>query len=241
MTDGRPARLPIRSTAAAAVVVVASTRAAAGDADDTHRPASSRLVRRARGWLVDEPVVVADGEPVGAGARRGARAAAVDVIVTTGGTGVSPTDATPEMTAPLLDRELPGIEEELRRRGAASHPAGRPLAGARRASPAAPSSSTCPAPRRSARRPRRARRRCSTTCSTSCAEAGMGDDSPTWAPRAARPRRRRLTVSVAECSALVTSRACRSRRHVRGRRPRPRRRPRRRAPSTTRRTRRRPR
>ncbi|MGB4776907.1 MogA/MoaB family molybdenum cofactor biosynthesis protein, partial [Microbacterium sp.] len=44
------------------------------------------------------------------------------LVVTTGGTGVSPTDVTPEQTAPLLVRHLPGIAEELRRRGAASTP-----------------------------------------------------------------------------------------------------------------------
>jgi cyclic pyranopterin phosphate synthase len=45
------------------------------------------------------------------------------VIITTGGTGVSPTDATPEATAAVLDRELPGIAEALRARGLASTPA----------------------------------------------------------------------------------------------------------------------
>ena len=103
-----------------AVVVVASTRAAAGTADDTTGP----VIRDwfvARGWLVEGPVVVADGEPVGA-VLEAALEWGVDAVVTTGGTGVSPTDATPEMTLPVLDRELPGIAEELRRRGAASTP-----------------------------------------------------------------------------------------------------------------------
>lgn len=103
-----------------AVVVVASTRAAAGTADDTTGP----VIRDwfvDRGWLVEGPVVVADGEPVGA-VLEAALEWGVDAVVTTGGTGVSPTDATPEMTLPLLDRELPGIAEELRRRGAASTP-----------------------------------------------------------------------------------------------------------------------
>ncbi len=45
-----------------------------------------------------------------------------DLVITSGGTGVSPFDTTPESTAPLLDREIPGFMEELRRRGAAHTP-----------------------------------------------------------------------------------------------------------------------
>ena len=45
-----------------------------------------------------------------------------DVVITTGGTGVGPRDLTPEGTAPLLTREIPGIAEELRRVGATKTP-----------------------------------------------------------------------------------------------------------------------
>ena len=102
------------------VVVVASTRAAAGTSPDLTGP----VIRdwfAARGWLADEPVVVADGAPVGE-ALAAALAQGVDVVLTTGGTGLTPTDRTPEQTAPLLDREIPGIAEELRRRGTAATP-----------------------------------------------------------------------------------------------------------------------
>ncbi|ROS59365.1 molybdopterin adenylyltransferase [Frigoribacterium sp. PhB160] len=103
-----------------AVVVVASTRAAAGRADDLTGPVLHDWFA-ARGWQVDPPVVVPDGDPVGA-ALAAAVAAGVDVVVTTGGTGLTPTDLTPEQTRPLLDREIPGIAEELRRRGTAATP-----------------------------------------------------------------------------------------------------------------------
>jgi molybdenum cofactor synthesis domain-containing protein len=102
------------------VVVVASTRAAAGVTDDLTGP----VIRdwfTARGWHADEPVVVSDGDAVGA-ALAAAIAQGVDVVLTTGGTGLTPTDRTPEQTAPLLDREIPGIAEELRRRGTAATP-----------------------------------------------------------------------------------------------------------------------
>lgn len=99
-------------------VVTCSTRAAAGEYDDTSGPL---LVDALRDWGFDvnAPVVVADGEPV-----RDALTAAVRegvaVVITTGGTGVSPTDHTPEITAELLDRELPGVPEAIRARGIAA-------------------------------------------------------------------------------------------------------------------------
>jgi molybdenum cofactor synthesis domain-containing protein len=103
-----------------AVVVVASTSAASGSADDTTGPAIVRWLTE-HGWTAEAPVVVPDGPPVAA-ALRTAIAEDAAVVITTGGTGLSPDDATPEATRALLDRELPGIAEELRRRGSASTP-----------------------------------------------------------------------------------------------------------------------
>lgn len=48
--------------------------------------------------------------------------AGIDVILTTGGTGLAPRDVTPEATFPALDRQVPGLAEELRRQGLASTP-----------------------------------------------------------------------------------------------------------------------
>jgi molybdenum cofactor synthesis domain-containing protein len=100
-----------------ALVVTISGRASAGVYADRGGPILVDGLRD-MGFRVDGPVVVPDGEPV-TGALRDGLAAAYDVIVTTGGTGLSPTDRTPEMTRPLLDREVPGIAEALRGYGAA--------------------------------------------------------------------------------------------------------------------------
>ena len=93
-------------------VIVASNRAAAGVYADTSGP---RLVSGLRelGCEVGEPVVVPDGDPV-AEALRQAVADGVDVVLTSGGTGVTPTDRTPEATRGLLDFEIPGIAEAIR-------------------------------------------------------------------------------------------------------------------------------
>ena len=100
-----------------AAVVVASNRAAAGVYADTTGPLIVEALR-ADGWLVDEPVVVPDGEPVAA-AISAAVAAGARAVVTTGGTGLTPTDLTPEVTRGLLEREVPGIAEAIRAHGTA--------------------------------------------------------------------------------------------------------------------------
>jgi molybdenum cofactor synthesis domain-containing protein len=102
-----------------ALIVVASTRAASGVAEDTTGPILREWLE-GRGWSTDV-VVRPDGEPVGE-AIRDALERGVPLVVTTGGTGIAPRDLTPEVTAPLLERQLPGIAEELRRRGAAQTP-----------------------------------------------------------------------------------------------------------------------
>jgi molybdenum cofactor synthesis domain-containing protein len=96
-------------------VVIASTRAAAGDYDDRCGPIIVDWLTR-RGFAVPDPVVTADGDGVGA-ALRSAVADVVDVVVTSGGTGISPTDATPEQTAAVLDYQVPGLADAIRRSG----------------------------------------------------------------------------------------------------------------------------
>jgi molybdenum cofactor synthesis domain-containing protein len=96
-------------------VVVASNRAAAGVYDDATGPLLVEFLT-GLGFETGPPAVVPDGEPVGE-----AISAAVDagarVVLTTGGTGLTPTDRTPEVTRPLLDAEVPGLAEAIRAYG----------------------------------------------------------------------------------------------------------------------------
>jgi molybdenum cofactor synthesis domain-containing protein len=100
-----------------AVVVVASNRAAAGVYDDTTGPLLVDLLV-SLGFECGDSAVVPDGEPVGRAIRAEVEAGA-RVVLTTGGTGLTPTDRTPEVTRPLLDREVPGIVEAIRAYGVA--------------------------------------------------------------------------------------------------------------------------
>jgi len=102
-----------------ALAVTVSNRAAAGVYEDRSGPVLAGLLRAAGCAEVDGPLVVPDGDPVEAVLRE-ALAAGYDVVVTTGGTGLTPGDLTPEMTRRVIDREIPGIAEALRSAGAAA-------------------------------------------------------------------------------------------------------------------------
>jgi molybdenum cofactor synthesis domain-containing protein len=93
-------------------VIVASNRAASGTYADTSGPLLVSGLREL-GCEVDEPVVVPDGEPVGLALRQ-AVADRYDLVLTSGGTGITPTDRTPDETRTVLDYEVPGIAEAIR-------------------------------------------------------------------------------------------------------------------------------
>jgi molybdenum cofactor synthesis domain-containing protein len=98
-----------------ALVVTASNRAAAGVYEDKGGPLVADGLK-SLGFDVDGPQVVPDGDPVEA-ALRAAVDTGYDAVVTTGGTGISPTDRTPEATRAVIDHEVPGIAEAIRAYG----------------------------------------------------------------------------------------------------------------------------
>lgn len=98
-----------------ALVVTASNRAAAGIYEDKGGPLIAEGLA-GFGFAVEGPQVVPDGDPVETALRAGVDAG-YDLIVTTGGTGISPTDRTPEATRAVLDHEVPGIPEAIRAYG----------------------------------------------------------------------------------------------------------------------------
>ena len=115
--DGVVPPPPVRQNTAA--VIVASTGGAAGTRVDTTGPRIADWLHD-HGFAVDAVTVVADADVAAEVTRVVASHPAV--ILTTGGTGLSPTDQTPEATLPHLDRQLPGIAEAIRAAGLAMTP-----------------------------------------------------------------------------------------------------------------------
>ena len=109
-TDGGMAQGPVIR----ALAITISNRASAGVYEDKSGPVLAGLLAEA-GCAVDSQVVP-DGDPVEQALLDGV-ASGYQGIVTTGGTGLTPGDRTPEMTRKVIDREIPGIAESIRAAG----------------------------------------------------------------------------------------------------------------------------
>jgi molybdenum cofactor synthesis domain-containing protein len=96
-------------------VIVASSRASAGVYEDRCGPLIAEWLAQ-QGFSPVHIALVGDGAPVGQ-ALRDAIADAVDMVITSGGTGISPSDDTPAQTQAVLDFEVPGLADAIRRSG----------------------------------------------------------------------------------------------------------------------------
>lgn len=100
-------------------VLTASDRCSRGAAEDLSGPALRALVEE-RGWDVTVAAVVPDdAAAISALLRQWCDERALDVVLTTGGTGLGPRDVTPEATRRVIDKEAPGVAELMRREGLA--------------------------------------------------------------------------------------------------------------------------
>lgn len=115
-------------------ILTVSDRCSRGEQDDRSGAAIQAWVAAQGHDVVVRDVVPDDRVTITRTMLRWCDELGLDLLLTTGGTGLSPRDVTPEATRPVLDREIPGISEELRRRGRASTPLSslsRGLSGAR--------------------------------------------------------------------------------------------------------------
>jgi molybdopterin adenylyltransferase len=103
-------------------ILTISDSVSRGERDDRSGPA---LVARCRelGWTITSALLVSDDPTTLCNQMRTiADSGSVDVLLTTGGTGVGPRDVTPEATLEIADRVIPGLAEEIRRKGAEKTP-----------------------------------------------------------------------------------------------------------------------
>jgi molybdenum cofactor synthesis domain-containing protein len=102
-----------------ALIVIVDDRVAHGEHEDTVGPLVTELLEE-NGFIVDGTVAVAGESVVIRNALNTAVIGGVDVVITVGGTGVSPRDVTPDATLGVLDRPIPGIAEAIRSSGLAA-------------------------------------------------------------------------------------------------------------------------
>jgi molybdenum cofactor synthesis domain-containing protein len=101
---------------ARAAVITVSDRSAAGTRPDTSGELLASLLTEL-GFSVAEGVVVPDDRPAIVAALRDAISSGADLVCTTGGTGLGPRDVTPEATREVIEREAPGLADEVRASG----------------------------------------------------------------------------------------------------------------------------
>lgn len=101
--------------------VIVSTRAATGQREDLSAPVISEFAAQV-GFVTRPPVIIPDGEGVLAALSELLTQIAPAVIITSGGTGLTPDDLTPEFTKPLLDKEMPGVVEAVRTHARRTNP-----------------------------------------------------------------------------------------------------------------------
>jgi len=98
-------------------VLTVSDRRARGEGEDEGGPLIERLVSEAGGEIVASDVVADERDHIEARLRGWSNSGDVDVIVTTGGTGLGPRDLTPQATLNVVEYEAPGIAELMRTAG----------------------------------------------------------------------------------------------------------------------------
>lgn len=98
-----------------AAVITASDRSSRGERADASGPALAALLARVPAAVASIEIVPDTVRAVRAAIRRAVRTPGVRLVLTTGGTGVTPRDVTPEATAPLIERDLPGLALAMRR------------------------------------------------------------------------------------------------------------------------------
>lgn len=105
-----------------AVVITVSDKGSRGEREDLSGPELTAMLQEAGVEIVGRRIIPDEQELIRAALIAASDGEQADLILTTGGTGVSPRDVTPDATLAVIDRQIPGMAEEMRRRSAAITP-----------------------------------------------------------------------------------------------------------------------
>jgi molybdopterin adenylyltransferase len=105
-----------------AVVITVSDKGSRGEREDLSGPELTAMLQAAGVEIVGRRIIPDEQEMIRSALIEASDGEQADVILTTGGTGVSPRDVTPDATLAVIDRQIPGMAEEMRRRSAAITP-----------------------------------------------------------------------------------------------------------------------
>lgn len=105
-----------------AVVITVSDRCARGEQDDESGSVLVASLREIGATVFAKAVISDDVKPLAKMIREFCDRSDINVLITTGGTGLGPRDNTPEATRSLIQREVPGLSEAMRAAGIASNP-----------------------------------------------------------------------------------------------------------------------
>ena len=105
-----------------AVIITVSDRGARGEREDLSGPEIVRMLAETGMEIAALRIVPDEKELIRRALLEGSDGEDADLIVTTGGTGVSPRDVTPEATLEVIDKEIPGMAEAMRRQSSALTP-----------------------------------------------------------------------------------------------------------------------
>jgi molybdenum cofactor synthesis domain-containing protein len=103
-------------------IITLSDRVAAGTRHDESGAAIRAMVASLNPQIIAQQVLPDDTEQLAAALKRLADDENADLVLTTGGTGLSPRDVTPEATLAVIQRRVPGLEEAMRATGLAKTP-----------------------------------------------------------------------------------------------------------------------
>jgi molybdopterin adenylyltransferase len=95
-------------------ILTISDRGSKGEREDTSGPLIEEMVKHLPGEVIQYEIIPDEKEKIAEALKKGADHLKADLILTTGGTGLSPRDVTPDATLEVIEKQVPGFSEAMR-------------------------------------------------------------------------------------------------------------------------------